>query len=102
MALIIQSSKPIFDLSKIEKGHLIYARHRSWSDGLVGIITGVSEDRLVVQYHPAIGNVMNHFFIPATEVSAEEWEIRWSEDLTNVWTTGAAVIDGDSEVDDEL
>lgn len=102
MALIIQSTRPVFDTTKVEKGHLIYARHRSWEDGLSGIVTGVSEDRLVVRYHPAIGNVMNHFFIPAAEVNAGEWEIRWSEDLTTVWTTGAVITDGDSEVDDEL
>ena len=26
----------------------------------------------------------NHFFLPADEVAAGEWEVRWSEDLSKV------------------
>ena len=104
MALIIQSSRPVFDTTQIEKGYLLYAKHRSWPEGHGGIVTGVNEDRLVVQYHPGIGNVTNHFFIPAQEVSDGEWEIRWSKDLTEVESNTASsnVVDLDGEVDDEL
>ena len=84
MALIIDSSRKIFDTSQVSKGYLLYAKHRSWDDGHSGIVTAVTEDKLTVQYHPAIGNVMNHFFIPATEVADEQWHIRWSKDMDEI------------------
>ena len=84
MALIVESSRPVFDTTKIEKGDLLYAKHRSWDTGRGGIVTGVSADRLIVQFHPGIGNVMNHFIIPASEASDGQWEVRWSADLTEI------------------
>lgn len=84
MALIIDSSRKIFDTSQVSKGYLLYAKHRSWDDGHSGIVTAVTEDKLTVQYHPAIGNVMNHFFIPATEVADGQWHIRWSKDMDEI------------------
>ena len=84
MALIIDSSRTIFDTSQVSKGYLLYAKHRSWDDGYSGIVTAVTEDKLTVQYHPAIGNVMNHFFIPATEVADGQWHIRWSKDMDEI------------------
>lgn len=84
MALIIDSSRTIFDTSQVSKGYLLYAKHRSWDDGRSGIVTAVTEDKLTVQYHPAIGNVMNHFFIPATEVADGQWHIRWSKDMDEI------------------
>lgn len=84
MALIIDSSRKIFDTSQVSKGYLLYAKHRSWDYGHSGIVTAVTEDKLTVQYHPAIGNVMNHFFIPATEVADGQWHIRWSKDMDEI------------------
>ena len=98
MALIIQTSRPVFDASQVEKGCLLYAKHRSWDAGLGGFVTSVSEDRLVVQYHPGIGNVTNHFFIPAKEVADGQWEIRWSKDLTEI----KSYPESSAEVDDDI
>ena len=86
MSLIIQTSRPVFDTKEVAKGYLLYAKHRSWDEGRGGIVTSVSEDRLVIQFHPGIGNVMNHYVIPATEVDDGQWVIRWSKDLTEVWS----------------
>lgn len=106
MALILTASRPVFDTTVIKRGDLIYAKHRSWPEGHGGIVTRVAEDKLTVQYHPGIGNVTNHFFIPASEVAAGEWLVRWSEDLSAVNTTetgaGGEVHDLDGEVDDEF
>lgn len=84
MSLIVDSSRSIFDTAEVEKGYLLYAEHRSWSEGRAGIVTAVTEDRLTVQFHPAIGNVMNHFFIPASEVADGQWHIRWSKDMDEI------------------
>ncbi len=84
MSLIIDSSRKVFDTTQVAKGYLLYAKHRSWSEGHSGIVTLVTEDRLTVQYHPEIGNVMNHFFVPASEAADGEWLIRWSKDLSEV------------------
>lgn len=106
MALIQESSRPVFDTTQIERGHLLYAKHRSWDEGKGGIVTRVSEDEITVQFHPGIGNVTNHFFIPAKEVAAGEWLVRWSADLSEVKTTEDATTgeteDLDREVDDDF
>ena len=85
MALIISSTRSEFDLTQIEKGHLIYAKHQAWDSGRVGIVTGLTKDRITVQFHPVIGNVMNHFFISAQEVAEGSWTIRWSADLEEIF-----------------
>lgn len=41
--------------------------------------------RITVQYHPGIANVTNHFFLPAEEVAAGEWEVRWTKDMKTVY-----------------
>ena len=48
-------------------------------------VTSITEKQVTVQYHPGIGNVTNHFHIPVSEAAANEWEIRWSADMANVF-----------------
>lgn len=98
MALIIEEPTVKFDLEQIRRGDLMYAKHYTWNEGIGGFVTAVTEDKLAVQYHPGIGNVTNHFFIPAAEVKNGEWEIRWSEDLSEV---KEYVPDDDTSGDDE-
>ena len=62
----------------------MYAKHRTWPEGKSGFVTAVTDKQITVQYHPGIGNVTNHFFLPADEVAAGEWEVRWSADLKEV------------------
>lgn len=85
MSLIIERQEIMFDLSQIKQGYLIYGRHSTWKEGKSGFVTSATEKKLTVQYHPGIGNITNHFFIPVSEAAAGEWEIRWSADLTEVW-----------------
>lgn len=81
MALMIKRNTEVFDTAQIKRGCLCYARHQSWSEGRGGFIVSVSEQELMIQYHPGIGNITNHFSIKAQEVVAGDWEFRWSEDL---------------------
>lgn len=96
MPLIIDSTKRVFDLSLLKKGCLLFAKHKTWSGGKGGFVTAVTEKEVTVQYHPGIGNVTNHFFLPAEEVASGEWEVRWSEDLTEVHQYTEEVNDNDS------
>lgn len=84
--LIKQEIVPVYDISTLACGMLMYAKHKSWTKGEQGFLTHVDENLLIVQYHPGIGNVTNHFKIPVLEVMQGEWEIRWSEDLSTVYT----------------
>ena len=84
MALVTEKIKETYDLSQIQAGDLFYGRHRTWKEGKSGIVTTANEKELIVQYHPGISNVTNHFRIPANEVFAGEWEARWSHDLSVV------------------
>lgn len=89
MSLMTEKPVAVYDLSQIYPGCVCFGRHRTWGDGKTGIVTSVTESQLSVQYHPGIGNVINHFIIPVSEVVAQEWEIRWSADLSEVFEYNA-------------
>lgn len=76
--LLVNSEIRTFNLDEIGRGTLIFARHKSWDEGQAGIVTEASGDLLRVQYPPSIQNVLNHYFIPVSEI--EEWEVRYSND----------------------
>lgn len=84
MALVTKKAGAAFELSEIERGHLLWGRHRTWNEGKAGVVTSATEDQLIVQYYPGIGNVTNHFIIPVSEVADGQWEIRWSADMAEV------------------
>ena len=79
--LIIRNPTNVFDTKEIQRGTLIYAKHKSWSDGERGFVVSFVENKVTVQYPPQIGNVTNHFFIYADEVANGDWEIRYSNDM---------------------
>ncbi len=85
MALVIKERAAVFDLTQIGPGNLLWGRHRTWREGKAGFVTSATKEQLIVQYHPGIGNVTNHFIIPASEAEAGQWEIRWSADMTEVF-----------------
>ena len=80
MELFVEKIKGVFN-TEIKKGTLIWAKSEDWEEGIAGFISGVSEDKLTVMFHPNISNVVNHYVIPAREVADKKWTIRWSEDL---------------------
>ena len=84
MELVVEKPVSAFDLSGIECGYLLWGRHSSWEEGKAGIVTSATESQLTVQYHPGIGNVINHFIIPVSEAAEGQWEVRWSADLSSV------------------
>ena len=80
--LITEKPETVFDTSEIKAGYLVFAKNRSWNEGIGGFVTAVTDKEVVVQYHPGIGNVTNHFFIRANEVG--DWEIRYSADMSEI------------------
>ena len=84
MGLIINKQAAAFDLESVKPGYLIYGKHMSWNEGKSGFVTSVTEKQIIVQYHPGIGNVTNHYFIPVEEVMNGEWIVRWSSDMLEV------------------
>lgn len=85
MELIIEKPECVLNTSEIKTGMLVYAKHVSWKYGISGFVTAITEKEMIVQYHPKIGNVTNHFFINAKEVAAGDWQIRYSADLSEVY-----------------
>ena len=65
-------------IDEIRRGTLIYAKHRSWKEGVSGIVYHASVERITVLYPNEKTNTQNHFFIPVSEDG--EWEIRYSND----------------------
>ncbi len=84
MAFVIEKPTAVFDMEQITCGVLIWAKHITWNQGKAGFVTSAANHQLIVQYHPGIGNVTNHFVIPASEAVEGQWEIRWSDDLSEV------------------
>lgn len=84
MTLIIEKPVNTFDLDKIKRGYLLWGKHYTWNEGKAGFVTSATEEQLIVQYHPGIGNVTNHFIIPVSEAAEGQWEIRWSFDMTDI------------------
>ncbi len=97
MALVIETPVSSFDLSEIKQGDVCWAKHRSWEEGIAGFISAATEDELIVQYHPNIGNVTNHAIINVKDVVDDKWQIRWSSDLTEVHTYPEEDPDGSDE-----
>ncbi|MDE6516946.1 MAG: DUF5026 domain-containing protein [Acetatifactor sp.] len=96
MALVTEKPRAAFDLAEIERGNLLWGRHRTWTEGKAGFVTSATEDQLIVQYYPGIGNITNHFRIPVSEAVDGQWEIRWSADMTEVKEFGMGA-DGDRQ-----
>lgn len=83
--LVKDKTIKVFDLEHIKRGTLVYAKHETWPKGKTGLLTDISDTELTVQYHPDISNVMNHFFLPVKEVIKGEWEVKWSNDLKEIY-----------------
>lgn len=101
MALVIEKPIASFDLTQIERGYLLWGKHYTWNEGKAGFITSATEEQLIVQYHPGIGNVTNHFIIPVSEAVDGQWEIRWSSDMSEVQEYNADNEQQETEVEDE-
>ena len=84
MALIMEKPTAAFDMSQIKRGDLLWGKHCTWNEGKAGFVTTATEQQLIVQYYPGIGNVTNHFVIPVSEVIDGQWEIRWSTDMIEI------------------
>ena len=98
MALVIEKPISSYDLTQIERGYLLWGKHYTWNEGKAGFVTSATEEQLIVQYHPGIGNVTNHFIIPVSEAVDGQWEIRWSADMSEVFEYG---IEADTEQETE-
>ncbi len=102
MALVIEKPAASFDLKQIRRGHLLWGRHYTWNEGKAGFVTSATEEQLIVQYHPGIGNVTNHFIIPVSEAASGQWEIRWSADMSEVFEYGIQPGNGKQETEGEV
>lgn len=71
----------VFDPIKVQRGFFIYGKHRSWTEGVNGLVANVTKEEILVQFLPSIRNVTNHYRIRAEEVKQGEWELRISAEL---------------------
>lgn len=99
MALVTEKPTAVFDTEQIQRGDLLWGRHRTWSEGKAGFVTAVTKEQLTVQYYPGIGNVSNHFHIPVSEAIEGQWEIRYSADMTEVQEYGIKVDESQPEME---
>lgn len=98
MALVIEQPTAAFDLSQIKRGDLVWGKHFTWDEGKAGFVTAATKEQLIVQYHPGIGNVTNHFIVPVAEAVEGQWQLRYSSDMTEVYEYG---FDDEEEQDSE-
>lgn len=81
MPILKTEEKNVFDTAAISRGFFIFGRHKSWEEGVNGLVAGVTEDEILVQFLPGLRNVTNHYRILAEEAAAGEWELRVSANL---------------------
>lgn len=84
--LIVKEPTEKFNTEEIRRGTLVYAKHKTWENGEKGFVTTASEDEVIVQYPPKIGNVTNYFFLRAEEVAKGDWEVRYTNDMETIVT----------------
>lgn len=78
--LIDHIERAEFNAEEIRRGTLIFAKHKTWKEGISGIVYRTSAEQITVMYPNSLTNTQNHFFIPVYEVGNNEWEIRYSND----------------------
>lgn len=83
MELIIEEVNPLINLAAIHPGTVMHVRHRDWMAGKTGIVWKVTESKITLHYTGSTG--IGVFEIPAREIAAGLWQIRWSEDLVAVY-----------------
>lgn len=91
MSLININDYPLFNVDEIKPGYAMWAKHRSWSEGLAGYVQTVSPTEVAVSYHPGISHIMNHYIITSKEAANGEWHIRYSPDLETIKEYGGNV-----------
>lgn len=99
MALIMEKPTAAFDMFQIKRGDLLWGKHCTWNEGKAGFVTTATEQQLIVQYYPGIGNVTNHFVVPVSEVIDGQWEIRWSTDMTEIKEYGVEIDENQQETE---
>lgn len=78
-------TSPCFDMDIIQKGTIIWAKHDSWREGITGIVSDITENKITVIFLRTITNTQNHFFVNLNEILNNEWQIRYSADnLTTI------------------
>lgn len=83
--MISTVTTPCFDTEQIQKGTIIWAKHISWNEGITGIVSNITENKITVIFLRNITNTQNHFFVNLDEVLKNEWQIRYSADnLTTI------------------
>lgn len=78
--LIDHIERAEFNAEEMRRGTLVFAKHKTWKEGISGIVYRASAEQITVMYPNSLTNTQNHFFIPVSEVYKNEWEIRYSGD----------------------
>ena len=76
--------KEIFDPAAIGRGFFIFGKHSSWPAGVNGLVAHVTEEEILVQFLPDVRNVTNHYRISVSDIAQGEWNLRISENLTEM------------------
>ena len=78
--LIDHIERAEFNAEEMRRGTLVFAKNKTWKEGISGIVYRASAEQITVMYPNSLTNTQNHFFIPVSEVYKNEWEIRYSGD----------------------
>lgn len=89
MEILKDMEQKVFNIAVLSRGYFIYGKHRSWPEGVNGLIANVAEEELLVQFLPGIRNVTNHYRIRAEDTANGEWELKISRDLKSIEEVGS-------------
>ena len=66
--LIDHIERAEFNAEEMRRGTLVFAKHKTWKEGISGIVYRASAEQITVMYPNSLTNTKIIFFIPVSEV----------------------------------
>lgn len=88
MEILTTNAQSFFNLDVIHEGGFIIAKHSSWKESRNGIIVFAAGKVIHVLYQPLKAGATGYFSIKVSEVVANEWILKYTEDFTEIATYG--------------
>lgn len=84
MALIVDKTVKIFDLSAIHRGDCVRIRRTGDTTFKNGFVTQVSETQIQILYCNTQNTATSYLSVLATDVAVGVWEVYWTSDFQTI------------------
>ena len=78
--LIDHIERAEFNAEEMRRGTLVFAKHKTWKEGISGIVYRASAEQITVMYPNSLTNTKIIFLYQFQKFIKMKWEIRYSGD----------------------